>query len=284
MFQFTEADSGRLVDAVLADMRSTRAASALRLPAGAWQRITDAVNDGSAPPLRRKQLQDRLSYLRNRYRIYQALHADGRFNCAGSGAPTASDDVWTAYLQEHPEARGYRESPLAKYKELHEIFSRETQSSEAQEEESDAASDATVSDGGGNRSRSESSTSDVGVAAPKAVPQKAVAAAAGGSSPPRKRQRSTEDESEIVTALNRVSAALQRPYKTQVQLAIADFLATFRRRYKRPDRLSYVQFLTAHPEQAETYNVLDAETKEDFVKAFFTQDTSFIRPMNTSDI
>jgi hypothetical protein len=92
-----------------------------------WTRILTIFNRERGVTYTKSQLQSQLQRLKAKHTIYNNLLNNSGFGvCPVSGRPTAPDDVWDAYVKQHPKAEEFRNKALTKFEELHEIFGTTT--------------------------------------------------------------------------------------------------------------------------------------------------------------
>ena len=90
-----------------------------------WTLIMKDISQNSGPMGRmdKSQLQSKLSDLKNKFKVFNALKEASGFGWEeSSGTVTAADSVWTSYLASHPKAKQFRHKGLEDYERLCELF------------------------------------------------------------------------------------------------------------------------------------------------------------------
>lgn len=71
----------------------------------------------------KKHLHSQLSYLKGKYQTFKSLKDNSGFGWDSEAKlPTASDQVWKAYISAHPKAKEFRYHTLENFEQLSEIF------------------------------------------------------------------------------------------------------------------------------------------------------------------
>ena len=70
-----------------------------------WQSIADEFRTNSVSKYDKSKLHSHYAVLKKKYHIYKALKDNSGFDVdPNTGGPTARGEVWTAYIQAHPDA------------------------------------------------------------------------------------------------------------------------------------------------------------------------------------
>jgi hypothetical protein len=94
------------------------------IKAAEWTGIVNDFNMKLALAHSRKQLQSRISSLKTGWVVWNQLKSNSGFGWDDtSKLPTASNEVWNAYLIAHPTARSFRNVGLDNADLLDELFS-----------------------------------------------------------------------------------------------------------------------------------------------------------------
>lgn len=88
-----------------------------------WQAIQDEFNSNSGCRYDKSQLHSHYAVLKKKYNIYKALKDNSGFGVDPiNGGPTAPGEVWSAYINAHPEAAQFRGKPYVFFEDLDSIF------------------------------------------------------------------------------------------------------------------------------------------------------------------
>jgi hypothetical protein len=89
-----------------------------------WQAIADDFRLKSDCKYDKSQLHSHYAVLKKKYHIYKALQDNSGFGIdPNTGGPTAPAEVWSSYIQAHPDAAQFRYKSLTLVDELDSIFS-----------------------------------------------------------------------------------------------------------------------------------------------------------------
>jgi hypothetical protein len=89
-----------------------------------WQAIADEFRLKSGCKYDKSQLHSHYAVLKKKYHIYKALQDNSGFGIdPNTGGPTAPAEVWSSYIQAHPDAAQFRYKPFTLFDELDSIFS-----------------------------------------------------------------------------------------------------------------------------------------------------------------
>ena len=89
-----------------------------------WQAIQAEFRESSGCNYDKSQLHSHYAILQKKYHVYKALKDNSGFGVEPTtGAPTAPTEVWTSYIQAHPDAAPFRYQPLLFFDVLDSIFS-----------------------------------------------------------------------------------------------------------------------------------------------------------------
>ena len=88
-----------------------------------WHAIQQEFHSTVGFKYDKQQLHSHYGVLKKKYNIYKALVDNSGFGIdPNNGGPTAADDVWSAYLEAHPDASEFRGRPFVYFDDLDSIF------------------------------------------------------------------------------------------------------------------------------------------------------------------